>query len=138
VWFADDSELGVVEGDHVAETTGANIASDAKLVSSPSSDVWVLGGGGVQRVARTERDETELAPVAVWRATLAPIFARDCATCHLPSGVSGTDLSTAAAWLSERAEIHERVVERRSMPPEGHPIPDADREAIRAWAEATP
>jgi mono/diheme cytochrome c family protein len=135
VWFADGSELGLVEGDHVFETGGANIAPDAKLASSPSRDVWVLGGGGLQRLTRAEPEQ---AATMTWSLTLGPIFARDCATCHLPDGVSGTDLSSAAAWQSERAAIDERVVVRRSMPPEGHPIPEADRDAIRAWAEATP
>jgi hypothetical protein len=133
VWFADGAELGVVDGDHVAETSGAKITPDAKLAPSPSGDVWVMGGGGLERLARAE-PEPVLA--VTWSSTLAPIFARDCATCHLPSGVSGTDLSSAEAWQSERAAIEERVVVRRSMPPEGHPISDADREAIRAWAEA--
>jgi mono/diheme cytochrome c family protein len=133
VWFADGSELGVVDGDHVAETSGAKVAPDAKLAASPSGDVWVLSGGGLQRMARAEPEPTL---AVAWTTTLQPIFARDCATCHLPSGVSGTDLSSAEAWESERAAIDERVVLHRTMPPEGHPISDADREAIRAWAEA--
>jgi hypothetical protein len=135
VWFTDGAELGLVEGDHVFETSGANIASDAKLASSPSRDVWVLGGGGLQRLTRAEPEQ---AATMAWSLTLRPIFARDCATCHLPDGVSGTDLSTAAAWQSERSAIDERVVVQRSMPPEGHPIPEADRDAIRAWVEAKP
>jgi hypothetical protein len=131
IWFADGAELGLVEDDRVSETSGAHVAFDAKLAPSPSGDVWVLGSGGLQRLARAD---PEPALATTWSSTLAPIFARDCATCHLPNGVSGTDLSTAGAWQAERAAIDERVVVRRSMPPEGHPIPDADREAIRAWA----
>ncbi|HEX7665936.1 MAG TPA: cytochrome c, partial [Polyangiaceae bacterium] len=65
-----------------------------------------------------------------------PVFARACAACHLPNGVSGTDLSTADDWAKEKSAIHERVVVQRSMPPAGHAITDADREAIRAWTEA--
>ncbi len=131
VWIADGAELGVVDGEHVAETTGAGIARDSRLAPSPTGDVWVLGGGGVERFARAE-PEPDLR--ATWTATLAPVFARACASCHVPGGISGTDLSTAESWESERQAIAERVLESRTMPPEGHPLSDADRAAIAAWA----
>jgi hypothetical protein len=47
-------------------------------------------------------------------------------------------LSTAEAWQSERAEIRDRVVKQRSMPPEGHALSEADRAAIAAWAGSGP
>jgi uncharacterized membrane protein len=53
----------------------------------------------------------------------------------MPSGVAGVDLSTASAWQSEKDKIHERVVVKRSMPPSGSTLSDADREVIRAWTE---
>jgi mono/diheme cytochrome c family protein len=130
VWFADGSELGVVDGDNVAETTGVHVAVDAKLAASASGDVWVVGAGGLQRFARADSGPS---PTAMWTATLSPIFARACASCHMPNGVSGTDLSTPAAWQSERPRIRERVVVTKTMPPQGHPISDADRAAIQAW-----
>ena len=136
VWFADGSELGAIEGDHVAETRGARLPPDASLSPSPSGDVWVVGGGRGPGVRRFARAETELPSAASWEATIGPIFARSCTPCHLATGVSGTDLSTADAWQRERARIDERVVRRHSMPPEGHPLSDADRDAIRVWAEA--
>jgi len=132
VWFADGSELGVVDGDHVAETTGARVPPDARLAPSPGGDVWVLAGGALQRFARSEAEPTL---ASAWSSQLAPIFARACSRCHLPNGVSGTDLSTAEGWQSERAEIADRVVKSRTMPPEGHPLSDADRAAIRSWVE---
>jgi cbb3-type cytochrome c oxidase subunit III len=130
VWFADGEELGVVEGERVAETHGAKIGRESKLASSSSGDVWVLSGGVLSRFARSEG-----APSGdpAWASTIAPIFARSCSACHLPDGASGTDLSTEAAWGGERAEILERVVEKRSMPPPGHPLSEEDREAIRRW-----
>jgi mono/diheme cytochrome c family protein len=132
VWFADGDELGIIEGDHVAETSGARIGPEAKLEPSTSGDVWVLSRGGLGRFARAGG----AALVAgSWAAEIAPIFARSCAACHLADGVSGTDLSTAAAWEGERAEIRERVVERKSMPPNGHPLSEDDRAAIRRWVE---
>jgi hypothetical protein len=133
VWLADGAELAVVEGDRVAETSGARIPADARLAPSATGDVWVLGGDGLRRYARVE-PEPSLA--VSWSSSLAPIFARSCASCHLPGGISGTDLSTAEAWESEKQTIAERVVARRSMPPEGHPLSDADRAAIAAWAGA--
>ena len=133
IWFGDGDRLGVVDGDHVAEADGA-IAPDAKLAASPSGDVWVIGRDGARRFsAGTGGGEAE-----VWSATLAPIFARACASCHRPGGPSGADLSSADAWHAERAAIEERVVVQRQMPPEGHTISDADREAIRAWARGEP
>jgi hypothetical protein len=130
VWLADGAELAVVDGDHVAETSGVRIPPDARLAASPSGDVWVVASNSVRRYARVG---PEPALEVAWSSTLAPIFARSCASCHLPGGISGTDLSTAEAWESEKTRIAERVVTGRTMPPEGHPLADADRAAIAAW-----
>jgi hypothetical protein len=135
VWFADGPELGVVDGARVAETTGARIAPDAALSPSSTGDVWVVSGGGLARYGRVAAAPT---PAVTWTQSLAPVFARACATCHRADGVSGIDLSTAGAWEAERSAIHERVIVSRSMPPEGHELSDADREAIRSWTEADP
>jgi mono/diheme cytochrome c family protein len=133
VWFADGAELGVVDGARVRETTGAKLAADATLAPSSTGDVWVIAGGALSRFAQVA---VEPALASTWNQTLAPVFARACSACHLPDGESGTDLSTANAWQSEKSEIHQRVIVGRSMPPEGHALSDADREAIRAWSEA--
>lgn len=136
VWFADGTELGVIERGHVLETSGAGLSPDAALSASPSGDVWVVGGGDRSpAIRRFARAEAEPPASASWSTNLGPIFARSCSPCHLATGVSGTDLSTADAWQRERAVIDERVVRRRSMPPEGHPLSDADRDTIRLWAE---
>jgi hypothetical protein len=37
------------------------------------------------------------------------------------------------AWEKERKEIGARVVEERSMPPEGHALSAGDRAAIQQW-----
>ena len=136
VWFADGEELGAIDGDRVVETSGVKIARDAKLAPSSTGDVWVISGAGLDRFARAE---AEPSVAAFWSTALAPVFARSCSGCHLANGEAGVDLSTAEAWESKRTKIRERVVERRSMPPQGHPLSDADREAIRAWClPATP
>jgi mono/diheme cytochrome c family protein len=134
VWFADGTELGVVDGDKILETSGLGAPGEGRLAASPSGDVWVMGGASLQRFARIE-PEASLA--AAWMGGLAGVFARSCAACHLADGVSGTDLSTPEAWQSERAAIRDRVVIHGTMPPEGHALSDADRAAIAEWAAAT-
>jgi hypothetical protein len=133
VWFGDGEELGVVDGARVAETNGAHIAADAKLAASTTGDVWVLSGGALSRFARVD-PEPDLA--REWQGKLSGVFARACASCHLPNGPSGVDLSTAEAWHSHRSLIRDRVVVSHTMPPQGRSLDAADREAIRVWAEA--
>ena len=133
VWFGDGPELGMIEGERVSETAGAALAPDARLATSPDGDVWVIARGELRRFT------TAAGPAggtdAAWSAAVGPVFARSCADCHAPGGVSGTDLSTPEAWARERDAIRERVVVRRSMPPDGHPLSEADRQAIRAWLD---
>jgi mono/diheme cytochrome c family protein len=129
VWFADGPELGALDGDRVVETSGARLSEDAALAPSPSGDVWVLAGRTLSRFARA----SEPAHVPSWDEVIGPIFARSCSACHLPDGESGTDLSTPGAWNDERAKIRKRVVDERSMPPQGHPLSEEDRAAIKAW-----
>jgi mono/diheme cytochrome c family protein len=144
VWFADQGELGVILGDRVAATTGAHLDADAKLQRSPSGDVWVLGAGKLERFAAEGGASTAsvgggaaspTTTASTWRSTIAPIFARSCASCHQPNGSSGTDLSNEAAWSHLRALIRERVLVTRTMPPQDHPISDADRAVIHGWIE---
>jgi mono/diheme cytochrome c family protein len=133
VWFADGGELGLVDGDHVKETTGALLPVDATLAPSPTGDVWVLGRGALSRyrsASGAPRDD------AAWM-TVAPVFARACARCHLADGISGIDLSTATAWDANRAAIRDRVVEAKTMPPRGNALGDADRDVVRAWVAST-
>ena len=133
VWFADGSELGVIEGEgahgRVRETRGAHVPVSATLAGSPSGDVWTLAGGALARYA--VEDEKG------WDDTLAPMFRRACASCHGRGGEAGVDLSTPEAWDEARDRIRRRVVVERTMPPagRGHPLPDADREAIRAFLD---
>jgi hypothetical protein len=139
VWFADRGELGLVEGDHVAMTSGTNVGSDAKLQPSPSGDVWVIGGGKLDRFtvpAASAPAGPVPAPTSGWASLVAPVFARACASCHQPNGVSGTDLSTEAAWNGKRNLVRERVFVSHTMPPQGHALADADRAALHEWLEA--
>jgi hypothetical protein len=132
VWFADGTELGVVDGARVAETSGAHIAEDAKLRASTTGDVWVLAQGALSRYARVD-PEPDLQ--RAWNDKLSGVFARSCAACHMPNGPSGVDLSSAEAWQTRRALIKDRVVVTHTMPPQGRALTDADRDAIKGWAE---
>lgn len=138
VWFADGDELGAIDDGKLAETNTKIITADARLASSSSGDVWVMENGGLARYARNDSSPQTAGakPTTItWNSAIQPIFARSCATCHLPGGVSGTDLSTNAAWNSERSNIHDRVVVHKTMPPQGHALSDADRSAIQSWTE---
>ncbi len=127
VWFADGAELGVIEGGAVRETTGARVSPAAQLAASPSGDVWTLTDGALARYAVADEG-----PPA-WDESVAPVFRRACESCHKVGGEAGIALGTKEAWEKRRDRIRRRVLVDRDMPPAGHPLPDADREAIRAW-----
>jgi len=133
VWFADGTELGVLDGGSVAETQGAHVGKDARLASSLSGDVWVLDGGGVLRYQAAIATASEQAE---WAASIAPVFARACASCHLPEGRAGFDLSTPVAWSTHRGDIVQRVLVSKTMPPYGSPLSEADRATLKAWTDA--
>jgi mono/diheme cytochrome c family protein len=142
VWFADGAEIGTLAHGRVSETIGLGIARDASLKPSPSGDVWVVGRGTLQRFEALDGDKPETAlgasatNTSSWSRQIQPIFARSCSKCHLASGISGTDLSTERAWNEKKAGIRARVLTDKTMPPEGHPLTDTDRAAIRAWLDA--
>ncbi|HWZ90156.1 MAG TPA: cytochrome c, partial [Polyangiaceae bacterium] len=135
VWFTEGRELGVVTKDRVLETRTQPVAPDTVLLPTASSDIWALAGGSLQRfsniVAAPDR-------AAAWATAIGPIFAHSCAECHVPNGVSGIDLSTVEAWESDRSAIRERVIETRTMPPQGHELSPAERAAIGAWLGPVP
>jgi mono/diheme cytochrome c family protein len=127
VWFADGPELGVIEGTTVRETKGARVSPAAELAASPSGDVWTLTGGALARYAVADTG------TPAWDESVAPVFRRVCESCHRAGGEAGIALGTKEAWEKRRERIRRRVLVDRDMPPAGHPLPDADREAIRAW-----
>jgi hypothetical protein len=130
VWLADGDALGVIDGGRVMLAETSHLSDDARLASSPSGDVWVLDRGALRRYQPT-------LPLTTDAASMPAVFARSCARCHSPGGEAGVDLSTSAAWDAHKAAIVRRVVLARSMPPYGAPgMPEADREAVRRWAEA--
>ena len=132
VWFSDGRELGIIGSDRVAETSTAPFVSDAKLSPSANGDVWAISAGTLRRFSRVASPADR---AALWDSSISPIFARVCANCHEPNGVAGIDLSTADAWEGERLEIRQRVIEARTMPPQGHELAETDRAAIAAWLQ---
>jgi mono/diheme cytochrome c family protein len=135
VWFAEGRELGIAQISHVLETNDHPIAADTKLAPTATGDVWAISGGVLRRFSRGSSIPDR---AALWASSIAPIFARVCAACHAAGGVSGIDLSSAEAWEIERAEIRERVVETRTMPPQGHDLAAADLAVIDGWSSNMP
>jgi Cytochrome C oxidase, cbb3-type, subunit III len=148
VWFAEGPELGAIEGATVVATTGAKLPPGGRLFASTTGDVWIVDGGVLTRFARDAgvagpgpspgttapgTPPSTLSPDDSWRAQIQPVFARACASCHLPNGPAGIDLSTSAAWIKRKADVKERVLDTKDMPPKGHPLGEADMAAIRAW-----
>ena len=107
--------------------------TSAALIGSPPGDLWIDGGGELQRYSL---DRATADPR--WTAEIAPVFQRVCSHCHLPGGDAGIDLSTPATWASERAEIVRRVLVTRTMPPAGTELLDRDRLALAGWLGGTP
>jgi hypothetical protein len=129
VWFADGTELGLIEGDRVRETSGAGIDRAATLVGSPSGDVWTLTAGTLARWAAPSEHGPD------WTATIAPVFHRACETCHRVGGEAGVSLATQADWERRGERIRRRVFVDGDMPPPDHPLSERDRAAIRAWLD---
>jgi mono/diheme cytochrome c family protein len=142
MWLAIEGALARWSGGELAFARDAGLAPDARLVASPTDDVWVIAGGKLLRWSG------KVAPggdEGVWTANVEPIFASVCSQCHSPPGSgrssSGVDLSTYAAWSARRAAIYARVVDQAgsvsAMPPpsSGVALTDAQRAAIGAWAK---
>ncbi len=136
VWLGEGDDLALVEGDLVARTGPLRLDHPLLVAGSPSGDVWVTTPGRLQRLTR---DDGALLPDERWAQQIAPVFGRACATCHLPTGRAGLDLSVASAWDTERDVIRERVLQKRTMPPPAdHPlVVDEDRQAIARYAGST-
>jgi cytochrome c5 len=70
-----------------------------------------------------------------WEKAVRPVFARVCSTCHSKDGEAGLDLTTRVRWERRSADIRRAVVVDKVMPPNGHPLSDDEREAIRGWID---
>jgi mono/diheme cytochrome c family protein len=129
VWMTIGAELGVVAGDGLALSKGANLASDARLRGTAKGDVWVLSSSIVRKFGGAAPSEA----LADWQTTVQPVYARVCAGCHGPGGTAGTDLSSLQGWRQHRDAIEKRVLVDKTMPPTGVAFSEADRAAVVAW-----
>ena len=126
-WIAAHGELFVFERGTLTPTRHDD-RQLSLLAASSSGDAWIATEHGLARFSSGAS-----AADAAWQAQIAPVFQRVCAHCHLPGGEAGIDLSTPAAWASERSEIANRVLATRTMPPAGTDLDDADRATLEHW-----
>jgi mono/diheme cytochrome c family protein len=89
----------------------------------------VLSTSGVRKFSGAAPSEA----LADWQATVQPVYAKVCSSCHAPGGTAGSDLSTVAGWKQHRDAIEKRVLVDKSMPPKGSTFTDEDRAAVTAW-----
>lgn len=126
LWVATASAIFVVEGERYVPTRVAAAATDQLLGLAGGGAVLVTPSG----LARLSLDPDE---DPRWTAEVEPIVQRVCLRCHGPGGSAGVDLSSAAAWRAERAELVDRVVGARTMPPAGIALGEADRRTLADW-----
>jgi mono/diheme cytochrome c family protein len=134
VWAAIGDTLAELTGAELRQSAGGTLAADARLVGSPSGDVWALESGALRRLG--EAASGGGADQQLWQNTVLPIFTRVCSLCHLPGGSSGIDLSTYKAWADRRALVNQRVLVGKPspMPPAGAGmLTDDERAALQAW-----
>jgi mono/diheme cytochrome c family protein len=130
VWVVEGTELLSIEVDSVLRTAGAGIAETARLVGSPTGDVWSIEGGALARFAAETGDSEDR---GVWEKNVQPVYLGSCTPCHEPGGSAGADLSTYGAWVARREQIKERVVAAKTMPPTGIEFTEEGRAAIASW-----
>ncbi len=132
LWIGAADRMYLYDGRTMSPTTSATHAP-RPLYGSPTGDVWVAGNPGLAHYAIGGSTRAAHAADAGWQTSIAPVFQRVCAHCHLPGGDAGIDLSSAASWSAEKNEIKGRVLVTKTMPPAGTEMSDADRRAIEAW-----
>ncbi len=137
-WLAIGSELltlATTDDLAPARTTGAGLTATTQLLPGMSEAVWTLDGGKLGKLSIPGEGGDAGAPTdeQVWQATISPIFGRVCASCHLPGGSAGYDLSTYSSWISLAPKIEQRVIVQGDMPPKGVTLPDADKATIADW-----
>lgn len=144
IWIglADESALSLAllrDGQLLQPATRPALPPDARLLGSPSGDVWVVSSDG--QLSRYGQESGGGRDLALWRETLLPLFGRHCQGCHLPNGSAHIDMTTYGSWTRLRSAVLERVVNRTPspMPPDGSGMLSPDeRAAVSAWATRSP
>ena len=127
LWVAAGGALYLFDGAGLVRTA-TPVPRAARLFGAHDGAIWIADG--------TQLASHAVEPRAVdprWRADVEPVFQRVCAHCHLPGGSADLDLSTAAAWTTERGELVRRVLATRTMPPAGTDLSESDRAALARW-----
>ena len=127
LWLTDGNTLVSLDHDQL---TASPTDGSPRLQATARGEIWLLHDHPTHLAHRD-------LPRDAWADLVAPVFTRACASCHLPSGRAGVDLSTAPAWHTRRALLRQRLLVDRDMPPKGHPLSDADRATLATWI-ATP
>ena len=142
MWLVLGDSLALVQDGKLRraaeDDVNAVIPADAKLFGSSSGDLWTVSSGKLRLLAE---DSGGGADQDLWRRNVQPIFSRLCATCHLPGGSSGIDLSTYALWAARRSRMVVRVLDGKPtpMPPAGAGTLTAEeRVALKAWTDNMP
>lgn len=129
LWLTAGGRLFELTGERLIATTERDPRL-ALLAASRTGDAWLATERGLVRASPGAAHDDP-----AWQAQVAPVFQRVCAHCHLPGGEADFDLSSAAAWQADRAELVRRVLVTRTMPPAGTELSDADRAALAAWLQ---
>lgn len=109
LWFGSGTSLCLYDGTTL-QCAPANLQPDAVLVGS-ARGVYAIEGGKMRALERKASGAE-----ALWRASVRPVFARVCSSCHGRGGSSGIDLSSYASWAGRVAQIDDRVVKKKNMP----------------------
>ena len=133
-WFVQDQQLGFLEGARAARTQQPVAGAATQLFTAPGGGVWMLSGGVPARYSAGGE-------LAVWQQLVLPIFARVCASCHLPGGTAGVTLASLDDWKGRKDAIVQRVLQGvtdKPMPPKNAvlDITPAERNLIRCWVES--
>lgn len=130
VWLVAGAQLAAWDGREIHTAPDVTVPADARLLASPSGDVWVLASGRLARYSVVDSPDLRL-----WEETVRPVFARRCVPCHLASGTGNRDLTTYASWQMGRAIIRTRALTERSMPPPPNALTDDERAALARWLD---
>ena len=128
-WLAWPGTLAWFDGAAVARMSDARVGGAPHLFASSNGDAWLSEMSLISRFRRGAA-----ADVGAWQATIAPVVGRTCVKCHTAGGVAGLELTTEAAWRTNKARIRERVIVRGDMPPR-QPLTAAEHDAVRRFVE---
>lgn len=123
-WVAWPGALGWFDGATLTRLSDPRVTSDTRLFASTSGDAWLAAPSALSRYRRGAAEAPD-----PWQASIAPIVQRTCRSCHGPDGSAGVQLVTEADWSANAAEIRDRVLVRKDMPPKGG-LTEAERAAI--------